>query len=168
MDKYQGAYIILVCILTVVIIFSSQIKREEGYIVEETHKNGSGFHLVKLVYNTGETVWLTLNYDGPIRRLNIRVSHRLGIHVTSCSVKICGNLSWVGLLTMRGLDATVWVNNSLEGYYINLTDIGVSGVNSFSQDYLVMGEEFTLHLVMEVKVGQTVDHLEYSYVFETG
>jgi len=170
MDKYQAAYITLVVSIGLVILLSSPLKREEDYIVNETHEIKSSYHAVRLEYSHGEEVWITLRSEETTKRLTIIVRYSLGIHVRSCKLRIGGDIDRLGLLTMRGLDATISVNRTIEGYYyINLTDIGISGINRFMQDYVIQcGEKGRLELAMviEVEVGRTIRVLKYSYIFE--
>ncbi len=95
------------------------------------------------------------------QRLTIMVKYGLGIHVKSSKLKIGGDIDRVGLLTMRSLDARIYLNRTKEGFwFINLTEIGVSGVNHFLQDYFIQysseSGKLELSVLLEVEVGRTI------------
>ena len=167
MDRSQAIYVLLILGIATAVISSALTKEETPSLISRRASSSSELYFVELEYDTGEIVRLWLRREEGFLRLTVGVWSGKGSRVEYFSSNLSGTFTWIGLLTMRPLDAFVEVEATDWGYQITMRDIGACGLDSFILDYIITtNEPIKLDVAVDVRRGSTVRHLYLSEMMQ--
>ncbi len=167
MDRYQAIYVLLVLSIATAVISSALTREETPSLLSRRASSFPGLYFVELEYDTGEIARLWLRREEGFLRLTVGVWSGKGSRVEYFSSNLSGKFAWIGLLTMRPLDAFVEVEAADWGYQITMRDIGACGLDSFIVDYIITTNgPIKLDVAVDVKRGSTLRHLYISEVMQ--
>ncbi len=144
-STYLLFYLGLVIFLAFLVLTSSRVTSEVLHPASIIREDG----IITFRYEEGEAIRLMLTKEEFFHRLSLTVIPKGESRANSLTLRIRG-ASWIGLLTMRPLDAELHVNSTDSGYVIHLGNIK-GKVGQFTADFLLEGSD-----KMEIKGNLTV------------
>ncbi len=153
-NAYLLFYLGLVIFLALLVLVSSRVTSEVLYPTNVTREDG----ITTFKYKEGEIIRLMLTKEETFHRLSLMAIPKGESIVNSLTIRVHG-ASWIGLLTMRPLNAEIHVNSTGSEYILYLSRIkGKPG--QFTTDFLLEGSgEMEIRGNLTVREGSTLKSL---------